>query len=130
MLPYRDAHHTLDDFFHRYGVPTNLISDNAKELTQGEFARKARQAQCPIDLTDTYSPWQTRAESEIRELKRLSGRWMAKKKSPMVLWDFCLILASLVRSNIAHNINQLKGQVPETITKGRTSDISHICEFE
>jgi hypothetical protein len=107
-----------------------LISDNAKELTQGEFAKKARQAQCPIDLTDTYSPWQNRAESEIRELKKFSGRWMVKKKSPKVLWDFCLTLASLVRSNIAHNIYQLKGQVPETLMTGETSDISHICEFE
>jgi hypothetical protein len=53
-----------------------LISDNAKELTQGQFAKKARQAQCPIDMTDPYSPFQNRAEGEIRELKRLSGRWM------------------------------------------------------
>jgi hypothetical protein len=80
------SHHTLDEFFHRYGVPASLISDNAKELTQGEFARNVRQAQCPIDVTDTYSPWQNRAESEIGELKRLSGRWMVKKKSPKVLW--------------------------------------------
>ena len=39
-----DAHHTLDDLFHRYGVPTRLISDDAKELIQGGFAKKARQA--------------------------------------------------------------------------------------
>jgi hypothetical protein len=55
---------------------------------------------------------------------------MVKKKSPKVLWDFCLTLASLVRSNIAHDIYQLKGQVPESIMTGKTSDISHICEFE
>jgi hypothetical protein len=63
IMSKSDAHHTLDEFFHRYGVPTNLTSDNARELTQGEFARKVRQAQCPIDLTDTYSPWQHLAES-------------------------------------------------------------------
>jgi hypothetical protein len=55
---------------------------------------------------------------------------MVKKKSPKVLWDYCLTLASLVRSNIAHNIYQLKCQVPETIMMARTSDISHICEYE
>jgi hypothetical protein len=55
---------------------------------------------------------------------------MVRKKSLKVLWDFCLTLASLVRSNIAHNINQFKGQIPETIMTERTSDISHICEFE
>jgi hypothetical protein len=64
-----EAHHTLDDLYHRYGVPTRLISDKAKELTLGQFAKKARQAQCPINMTDPYSPFQNRAKGEIRELK-------------------------------------------------------------
>jgi hypothetical protein len=55
---------------------------------------------------------------------------MVGKKSPKVLWDFCLTLASVVRSSIAQNKCQLKSQVPETIMMGRTSDISHIYEFE
>jgi hypothetical protein len=70
-----DAHH---DFFHQDGVPMRLISDIANELTLGEFARTARHAQCPIDLTDTYCPWQNRAESEI-ELEWLSGRWLERE---------------------------------------------------
>ena len=119
----------MDELFHRYGVPTKLISDNAKELTQGEFARKARDAKCPIDLTDPYSPWQNRAEAEIREIKRLAGRWMVKTQSPKVLWDRCLELCSKVRSSIAHNVYQLKGEVPETVMTGKTHDISHLCEF-
>jgi hypothetical protein len=130
-----EVHHTLDDLYQRYGVPTRLISDNAKELTLGQFAKKARQAQCPMDMTDAYSPFfQNRAaEGEmIRKLKRLSGRrWMVKMKSPKVLWDYCLELSSKIHSITAHNLYQLKGQVPETLmTTGSTADtISHLCEF-
>lgn len=124
-----DSYKTLDDMFHQYGVPTKLISDDAKELTLGEFARKAREADCPIDMVQPYSPWQNRAESEIRECKRLAGRWMVKTRSPKKLWDDCLELASLVRSNTAHDLYQLHGQTPETIMTGTTQDISHLCEF-
>jgi hypothetical protein len=127
-----EAHHTLDDLYQQYGVPTRLISDNAKELTLGQFAKKARQAQCPIDMTDTYGPFQNdRAEGEmIRELKCLSGKWMVKMKSPKVLWDYCLVLSSKIHSVTAHNLYQLKGQVPETLMTGSTADtISHLCEF-
>ena len=124
-----DAHYTLDKLFHRYGVPTRLISDNAKELTQGKFANKAREAQCPLDMTDPYSPWQNRVEAKIRELKPLTERWMVKTRSPKVLWDQCLELGSKICSSIAHNVYQLKGEVPETVTTGATHNISHLCKF-
>ena len=95
----------------------------------GNFAKKACQAQCPQDVTDPYSPWQNHAESEVRELKCLSGRWMVKMHSPQQLWDFCVELASLMRLHTAHDLYQLKGQVPEMLMTGQMADISHICEF-
>ena len=69
-----DAHETLDEFFHCYGVPSCLINDNAKELTQGKFASVAWHAHCHMDLTDPYSPFQNCAESEIHEIKWLAGQ--------------------------------------------------------
>jgi Reverse transcriptase (RNA-dependent DNA polymerase) len=124
-----EAWRTLDDMFHQYGVPTKLISDGARELTLGEFAKTAQKAGCPMDITNPYSPWQNSAESEIREVKRLAGRWMVKARSPKRLWDYCTELASQVRSNTAHNLYQLHGQTPETKMTGVTKDISHLCEF-
>jgi hypothetical protein len=85
MKKESDVHATLDEVFHRYGVPKSLISDQAKSLTQGEFKRKARQAGCPCDVTDPYSPWMNSAEGEIREVKRLAGQWQMSKQSPKVL---------------------------------------------
>ena len=124
-----DAHETLDEFFHCYGVPSRLINDNAKELIQGKFASVARQAHCHMDLTDPYSPFQNRAESEIREIKWLAGQWMAANATPNRLWDYCTVLASLVRSHTQLSLYQLHGQAPEEMMTGVTPDISHICEF-
>jgi hypothetical protein len=54
---------------------------------------------------------------------------MLKTHSPKKLWDHCVELASLVRSNIAHDTYKLDGQVPDSIMFGQTADISHICEY-
>ena len=78
---------------------------------------------------DTYSPWQNHAESEIREVKAIVGRWQMKTCSPRWLWDYTIKLASLIQSHTAHDMYQLKGEVPETILTGQTAVISHICEF-
>ena len=75
-----------------------------KELIQGKFAKKACKAQCHQDMVDPYSPRQNRAETEVRKVKWLSGRWMVKMQSPKVLCDFCAELASLVRSHTAHDL--------------------------
>ena len=44
--------------------------DGAREQVKGEFRHKARQADCHVKQTETYSPWQNTAESTTRELKR------------------------------------------------------------
>ena len=54
---------------------------------------------------------------------------MVKTRSLKVLWDQCLELGSKICSSIAHNVYQLKGEVPETIMTGATYNISHLCEF-
>ena len=55
---------------------------------------------------------------------------MIKRRSPKKLWDDCLELEGYIRSNTAHDIFMLNGEVPETIMSGKTSDISQFCEFE
>ena len=129
MKKESDVHETLDLFLNRYGIPEALISDGAKSYIGGDFKKKARQAGVFCKLTDPYSPWQNRAESEIREVKRLATRWQIKSKSPRRLWDHAVELASIVRSHLALDIHQLHGEVPETIMMGQTADISFICEF-
>jgi hypothetical protein len=123
------VHETLDLFLGRYGVPEVLISDGAKAYTGGEFQKKAKQAGIFCKRTDPYSYWQKRAESKIREVKRLATRWIVRTKSPGRLWDHAFELASVVRSHLVLDLYNLNGQVPETIMLGRTDDISFICSY-
>ena len=129
MESKRDAHYSLDDFFREVGIPQVLIPDNAKELTQGEFRKKCRRAQCPIHPVEAFSPNHNLTESVIRELKRHYRRVMIETGAPEVLWDYCLEHCALIRSHTALNIHQLNGRTPATMMTGDTSDISFIAEF-
>ena len=129
MAKKSDAHEALSLLFARDGVPPALIVDGSLEQTKGEFRRKARQADCHIKQIEPHSPWQNAAEGTIRELKRGAARKMVKTRAPKRLWDDCLELEAYIRSNTAHDIFQLRGDVPETVISGETSDISQFCEF-
>jgi len=124
-----DAHEALSVVFLRDGVPPTMVLDGSKEQALGEFRRKLREVDCHPRMTEPYSPWQQAAEGCIRELKRGSSRKMLRTGSPKPLWDHCLELEALVRSNTSNDIFVTNGQVPETIMKGSTADISHIAEF-
>jgi transposase len=71
----------LDIFLGRYGIPEALASDNAKAYIHDELKKKAKEAGVFYKLTDPYSPWQNRAEGEIRKIKWPSGCWMVRSRS-------------------------------------------------
>ena len=54
---------------------------------------------------------------------------MIKSNSPKKLWDDCLELEMEIRSCTTHNVFELKGEVPRTVMKGETANITHLCEF-
>ena len=124
MQKKSDAHEALSLLFSNDGVPRAIIMDGSKEQTLGNFRKKARQADCHIKQTEPHSPWQNAAEGAIRELKRGTARKMLKMKSPKRLWDDCMELEAYMRSNTAHDIFELKGEVPETLVSGETSNIT------
>ncbi len=106
-----------------------VIFDGSKEQTLGDIKRKLKEADCHARQTEPYSPWQNAAEGCIHELKRGVSRKMMKTGSPKVLWDHCIELEALIRSNTSNDTYLTNGEVPETIMTGSTADISHICEF-
>jgi hypothetical protein len=85
-----DAHHTLDRLHREYGIFHTIIPDNAKELTAGEFRKKALKAGSYIAPIEAYSKNQNLAESAIRELRRMFRKAMRQTNAPYVLWDFVL----------------------------------------
>ena len=124
MTSKGEAHESLSLLFHRDGVPPTMVFDGSKEQTCGHFKRKLREVDCHGRQTEPYA-----AEGCIRELKRGVSRKMMKTGSPKVLWDHCIELEALIRSNTSNDIYMTNGEVPETIMTGSTADISHICEF-
>ena len=55
---------------------------------------------------------------------------MLKSSSPKRLWDHCIELEALIRSDTALAVYGLEGQVPETVMTGQTDDISNLCRYE
>jgi hypothetical protein len=54
---------------------------------------------------------------------------MVRSGAPKRLWDDCLVREAYVRSSTALDIFSLEGEVPDTIVKGQTSDISPLAEY-
>jgi len=65
MKEKSDAHKTLDTLFGSAGVPRAIIPDDAAELTQGEFKRKADRAQALIHPIEAHTPDANTAEDGI-----------------------------------------------------------------
>jgi hypothetical protein len=65
MKKKSEAHETLSLLLKRNGAPTSLVSDGAKDETQGEFRQKAREANIHCRETEPHSPWQNRAKGCI-----------------------------------------------------------------
>jgi hypothetical protein len=94
-----------------------------KELTQGDFKRKALRSGVALLPIEAYTPNANLAEHVIRELKRSYKRTMIVTNSPDVLWDKCLQYLSLVRCHTTLSIRSLNGEVPATRLTGDTADI-------
>jgi hypothetical protein len=79
-----DAHYTLDRLHREYGIFHTIIPDNAKELTQGEFHRKALKTGTHVAPIEAYSHNQNLAESAIRELRRMFRKAMRQTHGTFV----------------------------------------------
>ena len=64
------------------------------------------------------------------ELNKVSGGKLITSGFSKRLMDDFLEIESYIRSNTAHCIYKLNGEVPETIMSGEMSDITQYCEFE
>ena len=130
MQSKRDAHESVSLLFQRDGVPPKMVADGSKEQMLGKFKKKCGEADCHLTQTEPHSPWMNNAEGCIRELKKGSSRKMIKTGTPKRLWDYALETEALIRSHTAHDTFMLNGEVPETVMKGHTADISNLCEYQ
>ena len=111
------------------GIPSDLHSDDAKELTQGRMSDLLRKFWIRGSQSEPYSPWQVRAELCIREIKKAVKHTLTKTNAPRRLWDYCTIYQCELRNLIAHPHFKLQGRTPYEIVVGRTPDISEYLDY-
>ncbi len=70
MRTKAEAGYALKELIQDVGIPKEIHTDGAKELTMGTWKQICRDAGIKTSMTEKDSPWQNRAEVEIRELKR------------------------------------------------------------
>jgi hypothetical protein len=129
MKSKADAGNALMCMIQDIDIPFEMHIDGGKEenLGQLEEVRKA----CLIKQTQTepYSPWQNRAESGIRELKKMLEWLILRSRSPEYNWDFFCVYASDVWTMMSHPLPQLEGRTPYEHVTGNTPDISEYLDF-
>ena len=129
MRTKAEAGYALKELIQDVGIPKEIHTDGAKELTIGTWKQICRDAGIKTSMTEKDSPWQNRAEVEIRELKRHTRRFMSQSASPLALWDFCCLYTVELRNRICRPLAKLKGRTPYEVLTGNTPDISEYLEF-
>ena len=124
MKAKSEAHEALSLLFQRDGAPPEMVLDGAREMVDGDFSKKLRQAQVRQKQIEPDTPFQNAAERGIKDLKNGVARDMLSKRSPIRLWCDCIERQAYVQSLTANTVYENFGEVPETIMSGETADIS------
>ena len=98
MASRSEAHETLLLLFARDVFSPACVCDNAKEMVQGKFHQKLKDAACYLKQLGSYSPWSN------------AGCKLLRSRASKHLWDNCLELEAYIRSKTAHEIYQLDGK--------------------
>ncbi|KAI2497802.1 Reverse transcriptase (RNA-dependent DNA polymerase) [Fragilaria crotonensis] len=117
--------YALDDFVKKVGIPETLLCDNDPTMEGWkEWKKRIRRYSIDPKYTEPYSPFQNKAELDIRELKRMIRRFQDKTKSPRRLWDYLANLCARLRSFMAGSHPDLNGRSAFEQVHGWTPDIS------
>ena len=117
--------YALDDFVKKVGIPETLLCDNDSTMEGwGEWKKRIRKYSIDPKYTEPYSPFQNKAEIDIRELKRMVRRFQDKTRSPRRLWNYLVNLCTNIRSFIAGTHPDLHGRSAFEQVHGWTPDIS------
>ena len=129
MQKKSEASQSLIYLIREIGIPSKIVSDNALELTDGKFKAICTEYAIARSTTEPHSPWQNKAELQIREVKRNVRSFMKYKSIPAVLWDYCAIYYALIRRHTAVRCPEGDFRCPIEIVTGHTPDISELVDY-
>ncbi|KAI2492429.1 hypothetical protein MHU86_22109 [Fragilaria crotonensis] len=110
--------YALDDFVKKVGIPVLLCDNDATMEGWGEWKKRIRKYSIDPKYTEPYSPFQNKAELDIRELKRMIRRFQDKTRSPRRLWNYLVNLCARIRSFVAGHIRIYKDALPSNRSMG------------
>ena len=69
-----DASTALEKFYRKFGIMTDLHTDNAPELNAGDYRKTANDRMVNYTTTKPHFPWQKRAEPGTNMVKKHTRR--------------------------------------------------------
>ena len=120
----------LMSFIHDFGVPKVLVTDGASEMQRGKGQSIANEYHINLKVTAPYSPWQNKAETTVREIKRYTRRKLKQKKAPRRLWSYAGKWGAALRRLTALDIPELEGRTPCEHVTGSTPNITPYAMFD
>ena len=129
MKTKSQAHETLTTFVHEVGIPKQLHSDNAPELTKGEMKKKMNKYEIYNTQTEPHTPKQNYAEDSIRIIKSWARHFMQLTDTPIRLFSYALVYACKLRNLTVSNNVSTEGRTPFEIVHGNSPDISEYTTF-
>ena len=124
------ANEILSLLFTWDGVTPACICNNANEIIQIKFYQKLKDAVSQVKQFEPCTPWSNAAGREIKEFNKGTSHKLSWSSAPKSSWNKCLEWEAYIRSNTAHNILKLDGEVPKAVMSGETSGISQFCKLE
>ena len=124
------AHHALDRFLHDVGIPTEMLTDGALELTQAEWSKTCKRHKIKQSTTEPHTPRQNPAELAGGIVKRKVRHLMKRTATPVRLWDYCWVYSADIRSMTCSDNIYLDGETPFAKVHGYTPDISEYLTFQ
>ena len=79
------------------------------------FHQKLKDAAYDLKKLELYTPRSSAAEREIKELKKGTGCKLLQSRVSKHFWDDFFVLEFYIRSNTAHEIHKLDGEVVKTV---------------
>ena len=123
------AHEGLRNFIEMDGIPENLVVDGSKEQSHNAWKDTLRTYHVNQSTSEPYSPWQNRAESEIKMIKIGIKKFTLQCNSPRSVWCYLGELISKLRRVTPSLIPSLGGRTPYEDVMGSTPDISALIQF-
>jgi len=124
-----EAPDTLIQLIQDVGIPFDLHSDDAKELTSGRMNEIMKKFWIKGSQSEPYSPWQVCAKLCIIEIKKAVHHTLERTGASKRLLDYYTKNQSELQNLIAHPYFKLSGCTLYEIISGQTPDILEYLDY-